>query len=127
MGVHDAAKGMTNVKYILQMIVDESAWQNLTPEQMQPMIDEMERFNDQLRNGGAWVSGEGLDFSSNAKTVRVTDGERTVTDGPYGSAQEQLGGLWIIEAESIDDAVRWAKQVPMTNGSIEVRGLVPEE
>jgi len=39
----------------------------------------------------------------------------------------QLGGLWIIEAESIDDAVRWAKQVPMTNGSIEVRGLVPEE
>ncbi|MBA2255448.1 MAG: YciI family protein [Chloroflexi bacterium] len=115
------------MKYILQMIVDESAWQNLTPEQMQPMIDEMERFNDQLRNGGAWVSGEGLDFSSNAKTVRVTDGERTVTDGPYGSAQEQLGGLWIIEAESIDDAVRWAKQVPMTNGSIEVRGLVPEE
>ena len=115
------------MKYILQMIVDESAWQNLTPEQMQPMIDEMERYNDQLRNGGAWVSGEGLDFSENAKTVRVTDGRRTVTDGPYGTAREQLGGFWIIEAEGIDDAVRWAQQVPMTNGSIEVRGLVPEE
>ncbi len=115
------------MKYILQMIVDESAWQDLTPEQMQPMLDEMERFNDQLRQGGAWVSGEGLDFSSNAKTVRVANGERTVTDGPYGDAREQLGGLWIIEAETMDAAVRWAQQVPMTDGSIEVRALVPEE
>ena len=46
------------MKYLLQMIVDESGWQNLTPEQMQPMIDEMERFNDKLRAAGVWVSGE---------------------------------------------------------------------
>ena len=115
------------MKYILQMIVDESDWQNLTPEEMQPMIEEMERYNDRLREGGVWVSGEGLDFSSNAKTVRATNGNRTVTDGPYGSAKEQFAGLWIIETESIDDAVRWAEQVPMTNGSIEVRGLVPDD
>ena len=115
------------MKYILQMIVDESAWQNLTPEQMQPMIDEMERYNDQLRNAGVWVSGEGLDFSSNAKTVRVTDGQRRVEDGPYGSSKEQLGGFWIIETESIEEAVGWAQKVPMTNGAIEVRGLVPED
>ncbi len=117
----------TTAKYILQMIVDESAWQNLTPEQMQPTIDEMERYNDKLRQGSAWVSGEGLDFSSNAKTERVSDGKRTVTDGPYGSAKEQLGGLWIIEAGSMDDAVDWAQKVPMTNGSIEVRALIPED
>jgi len=109
------------------MIVDERSWQDLTPEQMQPMLDEMERFNDQLRNGGAWVSGEGLAFSSNAKTIRVSDGQRTVTDGPYGNATQQLGGLWFIEAPSMDEVVRWAQQAPMTNGSIEVRGLVPEE
>ncbi len=75
------------------MIVDESSWHNLTTEQMQPMIDEMERVNEQLRNVGVWVSGEGLDFSSNAKTLRVSDGQRTVTDGPYGNATQQLGGL----------------------------------
>ncbi len=91
------------------------------------MIDEMERYNDRLRQRDVWVSGEGLDYSSNAKTVRVKGGHRTVTDGPYGSGREQLGGLWIIEAESIDDAVRWAQRAPMTNGSIEVRGLVPGE
>ncbi len=115
------------MKYMLQMIVDESAWQNLTPEEMQPMIDAMERYNDEVRSGGAWVSGEGLDFSMNAKTVRVSDRQRTVTDGPYRSEGEQLGGFWIIEAASIDDAVGWAQRVPMTNGSIEVRALVPED
>jgi hypothetical protein len=115
------------MKYLVQMIVDESAWQNLTPEQMQPMIDEMERFNDQLRSAGVWVSGEGLDFSSNAKTVRVRTGERTVEDGPYRSAPEQFAGFWIIETDSVDDAVEWAKRVPMRNGSLEVRGLVPED
>lgn len=114
------------MKYILQMVVDEADWQNLTPEQMQPMIDAMESYNDELRASGVWVSAEGLDFSSHAKTVRVTDGKRTVSDGSYGSAKEQLAGLWIIETESMDQAVGWAQRVPMTNGSIEVRGLVPE-
>ena len=115
------------MKYILQMIVDESAWQSLTPEQMQPMIDEMERFNDKLRSAGVWVSGEGLDFSSGARTVRVTNGQRRVEDGPYASAPEQFAGYWVVQTENIDEAVRWAQQVPMTNGAIEVRGLVPED
>lgn len=115
------------MKYILQMIVDESAWQNLSPAEMQPMIEAMERYNDELRAGGAWVSGEGLDYSANAQTVRVSDGQRTVTDGPYTSGGEQLGGLWIIQADSLDNAVGWAMRVPMTNGAIEVRALVPED
>jgi hypothetical protein len=123
---HDRDGGRA-VKFILQMIVDESDWQNLTPEQMQPMIDEMERFNDEVRNGGAWVSGEGLDFSSSAKTVRATNGERTVTDGPATNAKEQFAGYWVIEVDDIDEAVKWAKEVPMTNGSVEVRALVPED
>ncbi len=115
------------MKYILQMIVDESAWQSLSPEEMQPMIETMERYNDELRAAGAWVSGEGLDYSGNAKTVRVSEGQRTVTDGPHAPNGDQLGGLWIIQADSLDDAVSWAQRVPMTNGAIEVRALVPED
>ena len=115
------------MKYILQMIVDESAWQNLSPEEMQPMIETMERFNDELRAAGAWVSGEGLDFSENAKTVRVSDGQRTLTDGPYEHGREQFAGLWIIQADELDDAVSWAQRIPMTNGAVEVRALVPED
>ena len=115
------------MKYMLQMIVDESSWTNLTPEQMQPMLDEMERYNDQLRGAGAWVSGEGLDYSDSARTVRVSDGQRSVTDGPHSPGGDQFGGFWIIEADTMDDAVEWAKRVPMTNGAVEVRPLIPED
>ena len=114
------------MKYMLQMYADETDWQNLTPEQMQPMIEAMEGYNDELRQAGAWVSGEGLDFSANARTVRVDDGQREVTHGPAHANSHQLAGIWIIEAGSLDDAVGWAQRVPMTNGAIEVRSLVPE-
>jgi hypothetical protein len=109
------------------MVVDERGWENLAPEQMQPMIDEMERYNQTLRDGGAWVSGEGYGFSWDAKTVRVDNGSRSVQEGPAIKSPVQVGGHWIIEAGSIDDAVDWAKKVPMQNGSIEVRGLVSDD
>ena len=115
------------MKYILQMVVDESAWESLTPDQMQPMIDAMNGYNDSLRQAGAWVGGEGLDFSKNAKTVRVRDGQRSVVDGPAMASKEQVGGFWVIEAPDMDAALEWARKVPMTNGSIEVRSLVPED
>ena len=113
------------MKYILLMVVDESAWESLAPDQMQPMIDAMETYNRSLRDGGAWVSGEGYDFSRNARTVRVRNGERSVEDGPAIDSKPQVGGHWIIEADSMADAVTWATKIPMTNGAIEVRGLVP--
>ncbi len=115
------------MKYILHMVADESAWQSLAPEDMQPMLEAMESYNDQLRSAGAWVSGEGLDYSGNARTVRVSDGQRTVVDGPHAPGSNQLAGFWIIEAPSMDDAVEWATRVPMTNGAIEVRPLMSED
>ena len=115
------------MKYLLQMIVDESYWVDLTEEDQQRMIGVMDRYNDDLRNAGAWVSGEGLDLSANAKTVRVASGGgRTVGDGPYSSSKDQLGGFWIIETATIDEAVEWAKRVPLSVGGIEVRGILPE-
>ena len=113
------------MKYLLQMIADESYWQNLTPEEMQPMIQAMDDYNSQLKGAGVYVSGEGLDFSGNAKTVRPTpDGGRTVTDGPFSNAKDQFGGYWVIETDTIDDAVEWAKKVPMSVGGIEVRPIL---
>jgi hypothetical protein len=112
---------------MLMMIVDESAWENQSPEQMQPMMDAMDSYNDELRAGGAWVSGEGLDFSKNAKTILADDGKRTVQDGPHVSQRDQIAGFWIIEAANMDDAVAWAMRIPMKEGSVEVRALVPED
>ena len=114
------------MKFLLQMIADESYWQKLTPEEMQPMIEAMDRYNNDLKSAGVYVEAEGLDFSGSAKTVRPTpDGGRTVTDGPFANAKDQFGGYWVIEAPSIDDAVEWAKRVPMSVGGIEVRPILP--
>src|SRR5262245_27401744 len=109
---------------MLMMIVDESRWENLSPEQMQPMIDAMDAYNDELRAGGAWVSGEGLDFSKNAKTILADDGKRTVKDGPAMDHRDQLAGYWIIEAPSMDEALTWGMRIPMSRGSIEVAAPV---
>ncbi len=73
------------------------------------------------------MSGEGYGFSWDAKTVRVNGGERSVADGPAIESKRQVGGHWIIEADSMDAAVEWATKVPMTDGAIEVRGLVPDD
>jgi hypothetical protein len=74
------------------------------------------------------TSGEGLDFSGNAKTVRVTaDGGRTVSDGQFHDAKDQFGGFWIIEAHPINDAVEWAKRVPLSVGGVEVRPILAND
>jgi hypothetical protein len=115
-------------KYLLLMTVDDSYWTELTPEEQAPMMAAMEAYNQQLRDAGAWVGGEGIDQSANAKTVRPeASGGRTVTDGAFHDAPEHVGGYWVIEAASMDEAVEWAKKVPLSGGGIEVRALVPED
>jgi hypothetical protein len=114
------------VKYILQMIVDERNWEALTPDEFAQFDTRINALNDELRSAGAWVSGEGLDSQAAAKTVRFDGESQTVTDGPASTATEQLGGFWIIEADSPDAAIAWAQKVPLTSGAIEVRPLVAE-
>jgi hypothetical protein len=111
-------------KYLLLMTVDDSYWTALTPEEQGPMMAAMEAYNQQLRDAGAWVGGEGIDVSANAKTVRA-GGE--VTDGTFHSAAETVGGYWVIEASSMDEAVDWARKVPLSTGGIEVRRILGPE
>lgn len=112
------------MKYMLAMISDYTDWQKVTPEQAEAFDQGITAFNDELRNAGAWVSAEGLGEPSEAKTVRFEDRASAVSDGPHADAREQLGGFWIIEADSVDDATNWATKVPLTSGAIEVRPLV---
>jgi hypothetical protein len=112
------------VKYILNMISDYSAWATMTPEEMQAFDQRLTAFNDELRNAGAWVSAEGLGEPAAGRTVRFAGGRTSVTDGPYANGREQLGGFWIVEAPSLDEAVAWAEKVPLSEGAVEVRELV---
>jgi hypothetical protein len=72
------------------------------------------------------VGADQLQPTSAATTVRVREGDQLVTDGPFAETKEQLGGYYLIEVESMDEALEWAAKLPSARyGSIEVRPLVP--
>ncbi len=84
------------------------------------ITNEHRQFADRLRAEGKLVMGEPLQSSDGAKVVR--DG--MVTDGPFAETREQLGGFYVIDCEDVDEACRWAKDVPQSPGlAVEVRAI----
>ena len=88
------------------------------------MMDGYRKFGEEVHGNGAFVAGEALESISTATTVRVKDGERLVTDGPFAETKEQLGGFYLLECENLDEAIAWAKKVPLSGGGIEVRPVM---
>jgi hypothetical protein len=70
------------------------------------MVDECFDHDDQLRANGHFVVGEALQPPNSAKTVRLKNGKVIVTDGPYAETKEQIGGILVVEARDLDDAVQ---------------------
>ena len=81
-------------------------------------------FNERTKAAGQHLAGEALQPTSSATSVRVRDGQRIVTDGPFAETKEQLGGFYMIEAKDLDEAIELAAQIPAANnGTIEVRPI----
>ena len=116
------------MKFMLLLWGDEGQRADMSEQEA---AAEMERWNDytnQLVAAGAMVSGEGLQASAASSTLRVEDGERIVTDGPFAETKEQLGGFYVIECDSIDEALDWAARVPSAEqGATEVRPVIAYE
>ncbi len=114
------------MKYLLALYGEEGGWEDATPEEMRAGMEPWEKFGNEVSDAGAYIAGEGLQPSSTATTVKKpADGENIVTDGPFAETKEQLGGFYLLECESLDEALEWAKKVPLTPpGSIEVRPVM---
>jgi hypothetical protein len=118
------------VQYMLLIYSDESGWENLSEQERGTMMKRYGDFTTELRAASAMIAGDRLHPTANATTVRVRDGEQLVTDGPFAETKEQLGGYYLIEADSLDDAIKWAAKLPGSHhGSVEVRPVaqVPAE
>jgi hypothetical protein len=87
------------------------------------MVAEMMRYNEELTQAGALLALDGLRPPSEGARVEYSGSDRTVTDGPYAEAKEVVGGYWIIQARSRDEAVEWAKRAPFQEGAVEVRPI----
>jgi hypothetical protein len=103
---------------------DEAGWASLSDEERQALYQRYMAFgeNDKV------VGGAELESASTATTVRSRNGDRLVTDGPYAEVKEALGGFYILECDSIDEACQLAAEIPAAeHGAIEVRPVYVRE
>jgi hypothetical protein len=116
------------MKYLLALFGDESRWAERTPEQIQASMKQWDAFTREAVDAGVHVGGEGLQPSANATTVRIQEsGEPIVSDGPFAETKEQLGGYYLLDCEDLDDAIAWARKIPMPGGTVEVRPVMDYE
>src|SRR3982751_3107485 len=111
--------------YMLLIYNDERAWASLAEDERNAIVQEYFALTNELHEHGAYVAGAPLQPTTTATTVRLRDGEQLSTDGPFAETKEQLGGYYLIEAESIDEAIAHAAKIPSARlGSIEVRPVL---
>jgi hypothetical protein len=88
------------------------------------MVEAMNRYNEELAKAGALLALDGLHPPSTATRLAFSGADRpTVTDGPFTEAKELVGGYWIIQARSKEEAIEWASRAPIGDGTIEVRQI----
>lgn len=111
--------------YLLSVYGDEAefAAAEANPELIAQMYADVEKFNQRVREAGAWVFAGGLHPTSTATVVRATKDADVITiDGPYIEAKEKLGGFWVIKAPDLDAALAWARDGSAAcQGPVEVR------
>ena len=111
------------MKYMLLIYAEEHA--KRSEKAREDCRKEAVKLAEELRSRGQYVAANPLQPVDTAKSVRITDGKRLVTDGPFTETHEQLGGYFLIEAKTIEEAVAVAKQIPMAaNGTVEVRPVI---
>lgn len=114
-------------QYLLSVWHDDEYEVDFSSDEIQHVVAQVSAYNQQLEQAGAWVFGNGLMPASTATVARFDAGEVTVTDGPYAESKEQVGGFWVIEAESPDAARQWAvKASAACEGPVEVRPFQSE-
>ena len=106
---------------------DTEAQAQMTMEEMQPIFEAVNVFNEKLRAEGAWVFAGGLQPIESTTTVDNTGPEPVITDGPFVESKEWIGGFWVIEAPDLDAALRWAAEGSKAcAGRVEVRPFQDE-
>src|SRR5512140_1448560 len=94
------------MKYICLGYYDEKKWEPLSEAERDTLIDECFAYDDILRKKGHFAGGEALQTSRNATTLRWNNGKVSITDGPYAETKEQLGGILVLEATDLNEAIQ---------------------
>ena len=111
------------MRFMMMVIPDyESAAPDAVPSA--EAVPKMMEYNKALQKAGVLLALDGLFPPSTGARISYADGKPTVTDGPFAETKEVIGGYWIIQVRSREEAVEWAKRAPMSNNEvIEVRQI----
>ncbi len=113
------------MQYLLLIYEDEKNWAKMSEAEKGKIFSEYGQLTEDLKKTGRHLGGNPLQPTSTATTVRVRNGKRLTTDGPFAETKEQLGGYYLIEAKDLDEAISLAARVPTArSGSIEVRPIM---
>ena len=113
------------MKYMLLIYTDERAW---TEAEREHCFAESTQLVHQLKANGQYLATAPLLPVAAATSVRVRDGKRLVTDGPFAETREQLGGYFLIDAKDLDEAIGVAGRIPgARKGTVEIRPVLEIE
>ena len=106
------------------LIYSEPPTAEPSPEEYKQVMEAYNAYSKALVDAGVMRGGEALQDGKTATTVRIRDGKRVVTDGPFAETKEEFGGFYLIEAPNLDEALEWGARCPGAMwGSIEVRPI----
>jgi hypothetical protein len=112
------------MQYLLLIYDNEKQWATMTEADSKNLMQEYSSFTEDLQKSGKLVAGDALQPTHTATTVRIREGKRLTTDGPFAETKEQLGGYYLVEAKDLDEAIAIAAKIPSARmGSIEVRPI----
>jgi hypothetical protein len=114
------------VKVLVLMAATEGGWDTATAEQRQEVTDAHTAFHKAVAERATMLAGEALAESPEARTLRHVDGVPVVTQGPYAETVEQIGGFYLVEAESLDLVVEICHLLP-SSYAVEVRPVIDIE
>jgi hypothetical protein len=114
-----------DMKYMLLIYDRENDWLTMSESDQQKLMGEYRQFTEQIKASGQWVAGFQLNRTGAATSLRVRNGKRQTSNGPFAETAEQLGGYYLVEAKDLDEALGLAERVPSARfGTIEVRPVV---
>jgi hypothetical protein len=113
------------MKYLLLIYQNEKQWTAHSEADVQNIYQEYGRLRQELTASGQFIGGSQLQPIGTASSVRVRDGKTLITDGPFAETHEQLGGYFLVDAKSLDEALAIATRIPSAReGTVEVRPIV---
>jgi hypothetical protein len=119
MGKNNLRERTHPMKYMIMLKADPANRADRMPSDEE--LNAMGAYNEELIAAGALLAGEGLHPAETGSWVNFDGEERVVTDGPFAESKELIAGFWIVQVKDKDEALEWARRIPLTSGTVEVR------